>query len=419
MSNLILNFRHLTRDVRLYIVAFGCIAFGYFGVLGVLFNLYLVRLGYGPEVIGLLVGGGQLIWGISALPAGMVGARIGSRDGILWGMRIMAVTMLLLMCAEFLPASMKIQWITLFWMGAWIGSALLIVNGTPYLMEVSALENRRSAFALQQAAMGLFGFAGSLAAGVLPANIAGISGLGLESPTVYWVALWLTPLAYCVGLVVMQRTQPLPAIVQVERSGYEAKMPWVLFGFIGLLVFLQTTGEGSVRAFFNVYLDTTLAVPITQIGIVMGIGQFLPILSSLAAPLLMERLGNARTMMLAGVMAALFMLVLAYFTNWMAASLGYIGFLLVLPIGGIARNLFSQEIVAVHWRTTMSAVFTMGIALGWSSAAGLGGYLITGFGYTALFIIGAVTAATAVVILWIYLHTRLKGGATSTIGAAP
>ena len=41
------------RNIWLYLLAWGLVAFGYMGVQGVLLNLYLLRLGYEVEFIGL------------------------------------------------------------------------------------------------------------------------------------------------------------------------------------------------------------------------------------------------------------------------------------------------------------------------------------------------------------------------------
>jgi predicted MFS family arabinose efflux permease len=57
-----------------------------------------------------------------------------------------------------------------------------------------------------------------------------------------------------------------------------------------------------------------------------------------------------------------------------------------------ARGIFSQEIVFPRWRTTVSAFGTIGMALGWSSSAYLGGSLIKIIGFQGLFILGAASA---------------------------
>jgi hypothetical protein len=71
-----------------------------------------------------------------------------------------------------------------------------------------------------------------------------------------------------------------------------ARPPFGLLSFWALVVFLEASGEGTVRMFFNVLMDTQLHVPTATIGIVMGAAQLLPILVALALPLLLLRLGT-------------------------------------------------------------------------------------------------------------------------------
>jgi hypothetical protein len=69
--------------------------------------------------------------------------------------------------------------------------------------------------------------------------------------------------------------------------------------FIGLLVLLETLGEGVVRAFFNVYLDAGLHVPTARIGAIFSVAQGLPIVAALITPAVMARLGKTTTIGLA------------------------------------------------------------------------------------------------------------------------
>ena len=46
--------RLFSRDVRLFLVSSGVIGFSYFGITSVLLNLYLLRLRYGHEFVGLV-----------------------------------------------------------------------------------------------------------------------------------------------------------------------------------------------------------------------------------------------------------------------------------------------------------------------------------------------------------------------------
>ena len=66
--------------------AAACIGFSFVGLHAVLFNLYLVRLGYGTEFIGAVHGSMMLLMTASSFPAGWLGRKLGSRFGMALGM---------------------------------------------------------------------------------------------------------------------------------------------------------------------------------------------------------------------------------------------------------------------------------------------------------------------------------------------
>ena len=83
--------RGFSRDVRLFLVTSLLTVFCFMGVYLVLFNLYLVRLGYGPEFIGLANAAGLLVYGVSSLAGGEIGRRWGSRRGMIAGLATLAL----------------------------------------------------------------------------------------------------------------------------------------------------------------------------------------------------------------------------------------------------------------------------------------------------------------------------------------
>jgi MFS family permease len=77
--------RMFSRDARLFLLTYALWG-GFFGIQGVLFNLYLLCLGHGPEFVGWVNGIGRLIFGLFSLPAGALGGRLGNRRTIIAGM---------------------------------------------------------------------------------------------------------------------------------------------------------------------------------------------------------------------------------------------------------------------------------------------------------------------------------------------
>jgi len=390
--------RTFNRGIWLFLLAWALMAFSYFGIQGVLLNLYLLRLGFGPEFIGLLIASGQIIWAVMALPAGAIGARMGLRAALITGSVLLTLGMGMLLMVEAFPRSVWAIWLFGCWMLLWVGAALNTVNSIPYLMNVSAAAERNHAFSAQGAVIGLMAFVGSLVAGLLPGLVIAWRGGSLDEPAPYRYALWLAPLVYALGVLVWAGAPHVKLAGEAETLSPSTK-PLRLFVFFGLVVFLLTASEGAVRAFFNVYLDQALHVPTAQIGTILGVGQLLPVFIVLITPQLLGRWGTSLTLFVTTAGAGLAMLPLATLAHWVPASLGFLGVMSMLAVNGPARNIFSQEIVLPRWRTTTSAIGTIGLALGWASMAAVGGYLIVHVGFGGLFFVGAVLAFASA-ILW-------------------
>ncbi len=237
-----------------------------------------------------------------------------------------------------------------------------------------------------------------LVAGILPGIFAAWLGTSLDDPAPYRLALGIAPLVYLLAIWLMAGARPLRT-PKAEGGGAATARPWLVLIFLGVVVLLQTAGEGSARAFFNVYLDTGLALEPAQIGATMGIAQVLPIVAALMSPLLMRRFGTVHTLALSSLVIGFAFVVMGVLPRWGVAGLSYAAIISMATVNGTARNIFSQELVSVRWRTTASAVLTIGLALGWATMAAVGGFLIQSTGFRGLFFASAGLAFAGVLVL--------------------
>jgi MFS family permease len=158
------------------------VGFSYLGVYVTLFNLYLLRLGYGPVFIGQINAAAQLGFALFSLPAGVLGSRWGSRNVAAAGLGVTALSLGLLPLAEFLPTTWQARWLMTTFITTWLGGALYLVNNYPLLMSITNPAERQHAFSIRQALTPLGSFAGSLASGFLPGLLATAMGFSLTSP---------------------------------------------------------------------------------------------------------------------------------------------------------------------------------------------------------------------------------------------
>ena len=117
---------------------------------------------------------------------------------------------------------------------------------------------------------------------------------------------------------------------------------------------MQTASDGSLRAFFNIYMDRGLGVSTVQIGSAMGFAQLLPVAAALLAPRVMSRLGSARSYGLGTLGVAASVILIAAMPNWLIAAGGYMGIVTLYSVVVPARNVLSQQIVTPRWRAARS-----------------------------------------------------------------
>lgn len=385
-------------------VGWACTATAYFGVSAVLFNLYLVRLGFGPEFIGLLSGAGQFVWALCALLAGVFSRRFGLRTSLLVSAAGQGLGMLALLCVESLPREIWPAWLLVTWMAQWALAAPLTVSGAPLLMQVTPLPYRRQAFTAQAIVMGIVAFLGSLLAGHLPGWLSGWVGAGLDAPAPYRTALFLIPVCYLLAFPLWSRLklQPLGG----GRAEAAEGPPRRLLLFVVGVVFLQTSAEGALRTFYNVYLDRVLLAPVDVIGQIGALAQVVAIATALAIPRILGRLGNTLTLCVTSLGAALAMIAIARATSVPVAGGAFVAAMALMGIGSQARQLFSQELVAPEHRTQISATNSLGVGLGWATMSGVAGLLVNSLGYTGVFGIGAILAFGAAATLFGFSRRR-------------
>ena len=399
--------RDFNRDVRLYLITtliIGLTVDG--GVYTVLFNLYLLRLGYGPEFVGLVNGSGMLVFALCCLPAGTLSGRLGNRRMMILGLTLLLIGCGLLPFAELRTGNWQAGWLFITWCFAFTGFAMYFVNTAPFVMTVTHQSERNHVFSVQAALWSLAGFAGSLIGGFLPGLFAIYLGVSLDQAAPYRYSLLVASVLLIPSVLAIVATRgghPQPI---KERPTTGEASPLKLIAFLTLVRLLVVTGVGTLFTFFNVYMDAGLQISTVHIGVVSAVGRLLSIPTALIVPLLTVRWGSGRTAAWASLGTAFGMLPLIFIPHWGAAGLGYIGTIALTSIRYPAFLVYTMERVSPGWRGTMSGAGEMASGLSFSAMALGGGYIIEAFGYPSFFLTGA--SLTVVGTLSFLIHLRLQ-----------
>ncbi len=401
--------RDFNHDVRLYLITTMLIGFTVDGgVYTVLFNLYLLRLGYGPEYVGLINGVGMMAFALFCLPAGTLSGRWGNRRMMIAGLSLLSIGCGLLLFAELHTVHWRDAWLLITWCIGFIGFAVYFVNTGPFVMQVAHQEERHHVFSVQAAVWSLAGFAGSLVGGFLPSIFAMYLGVSLDHPAPYRYSLLAAGLLLIPAVLAIVATREIHTQPITEKRAKDGASPLRLIAFLTVVRLLVVTGVGTLFIFFNVYMDAGLHISTAHIGVLSAIGRLLSIPTALIVPFLTIRWGSGRTAAWASLGTAISLLPIAFISHWGAAGLGFIGVLALTSIRYPAFLVYTMEVVSPAQRGTMSGAGEMASGLSFSAMALGGGYIIEALGYRSLFLTGATLTVIGTLGLLIHLHTKQR-----------
>jgi MFS family permease len=286
MTTYLQKLRMFSRNARLVLLTFALWG-AFFGIHGVLFNLYLMRLGYGPEFVGWVNGMGRLVFGLFSLPAGALGGRLGNRRAILTGMCLGLAGFGLLPLAELVPVTLRQGWVLATFALGWLGGALYVVNTNPFLMDATTAGERNHVFSVREAVLPLAGIAGSLVAGMLPALFCRAFGGSLDQPAPYRTPLFLAAALLVPGVPALLATREATTVREKPSAAQAGAVPYGIIALLALVVLLRSTGVELTL--FNVYLDAGLHVPASLIGVLMAIGKALAVPAAFFVPVVIGR----------------------------------------------------------------------------------------------------------------------------------
>ncbi len=414
VCTLLARYFNFSPDIRRYLISTAMLAATIDGGIHVVvYNLYLLRLGYGPDLIGAINAVGIALFAIACVPAG----RLGERFGLL---RVMRIGMgMILLGAVFPPL---IGWLPVAWhtpllmLGTAIvniGLAAYFVASAPYITRNGTPEQRMRMFSLQSVAFAVFGFLGSLVGGWLPTGLAALGVGPLTQPQSYQWTLWTVPLLLAFACFMLSRMNEAaavePSVTTVGATLAPAAAPLIgLFAFFGLLRFLQVGGVGVMQTFFNVYMDSALNVDTATIGSIQAVARLLGVPMALAIPWMTRRLGSGGTAALALGIAGLAILPMTLITlPWVAAA-SYIVVWLTTPVRYAAFMVFILGRTPARVHGTLNGTQEALAGASFALIAYGGGLLIGPFGYSLVFTLGAIGMLSAATLLALYAFRTRK-----------
>ena len=426
------QFGRFQRNARLYLIS-NALSGVSVGILLVLYNLYLVALGYGTDFIGVILLLGTLGAGLAIFPAGWCVDRFGGKAILIWSSLLIGLAGVgLILFRQPVPLL-----ISSFVTG--IGGAFLLVVNAPFLTANSTPGERSHLFSLNIVLTLVTIVLGKVIGGVLPVWFRGSSwliaalpqwsqGLLANQPDArpYQLALLLAGIIAGPSLVPLfllnndrPNASPQPvASLALQKALLDLRhvQVWtVLRSSIFLLSLTQLLiglGAGLFIPYFNVYFVQRLHTSSALFGLIDGGATAITALLTLAAPLLALRLGKVNTIVLTQLASIPLLL-----TIGLTGTLGFAALLYLFRQGlmdmsnGIFQT-FSMEAVPQQHRGLANSSYQASFQVAWALTAPLGGLIIVRLGYPPIFMAAAACYLLSIAILWTRFGHAKRSGAS-------
>jgi MFS family permease len=406
---------HFQRDVRLLFAATGIFAVSFFGIQQLLKVLYILRLGYGLEYVGLFNATGAMAYMLMSIPSGILSDRFGTRVVMLAGGILTVIGMAALPLSEAVPSWAGRAWPIISQLILTGGWSMFNVNMVPALMSWTTPQDRNQAYALTSVLRGLGTFAGTISGGLLPGLFVYLFAQSLDDPEPYRWSLWVGAGLGLLGLAPLVLVSPVKGAVV---SGYEqgaGPFPVLPLAVVIIYVYFSHGAWATCQAFCNAYLDTNLQLSAASIGLITGVGQFAAILAPLLNPRLAARYSNGWILLITTVGTGLSLLPLALLTHWSAASLGILGVMALAAAWMPAFQVYQMELVNSRWRSLAYGIVSMAMGFTFASISLIGGYIAAEWGYRSLFLLGVAMCVVGSVLMWAMLRRSFEQSLASEL----
>ncbi len=423
------QFGRFQRNARLYLIS-NALSGVTTGILLVLYNLYLVSLGYHTDFIGIVLFVAAIGAGIAIFPAGVCVDLFGGKPVLIFSN--------LLIGAAGVGQILFRQPIPLLVSGfiAGIGGAFTIVVNAPFLSLNSTQDERSHLFSLNIVLGLVTTVLGNIIGGVLPLWFRSISWLMALLPS--WLAGLLAaqpdPRSYQLSLLfagviagpsliplfMLKNNRPVNGIrdrvgagdgmggegaLVAARGGEPEMSPKSMFPFLRasirttlrspilLLVLVQAligTGAGLFIPYFNIYFVQYLKASTALFGLLNGGATAITALLTLGAPWLARRIGKVNSIALTQLSSIPLLVTLGLIPLLPLASTLYLFRQGLMDMSMGVLQVYSMEAAPERYRGLANSSYQAAFYVPWALMAPLGGLLIAHFGYPAVFISGAI-----------------------------
>jgi MFS family permease len=369
------------------------------GFSSLLFNLYLVSMGFDVSFVGLcatLLSVGSIT---SSLPAGLIADRIGRK-------RAMVIGQVGIIFAQSGAALSRQAWMIagsnlLF--GA-VG-ALFTTSVAPFLTENSTKQERSILFTLNYSLMNVAQFLVMVVGGYLPRLFAALLRVGPESAPAYRGVLLTSTFLMALALVPILTLKDQRRAARTSRRLSRHVWRWFthprLVAQMILPQVIVAFGAGLVFPFINLFYKERFGVSDATLGWILGVTSITAAMVMVVGGSIAERIGKIQALFVSRSISVPLLVIIGFAPTLpvvVAAHWTRSGF---MRIGDPLYLAFAMEQLPEEERATGASLLTLGWETGWGAGPYVSGLVQTRTGFGPLF--AGTTACYLLSLFFVYL----------------
>lgn len=346
----------------------------YTGIYGILFNLYILNLGYGADFLGLVLSTHVLASSAMSIPAGILCDRFDKK-------KLMVISGLFSTLAAVPLYLFASPWSLLFFsIAGGVFVSIASVTLTPLLAENCRKDDTVHVFSANSSISWIASILGCAIGGIVPGMWGTFAGLHVDS-------LRLTLLSavslLVMGLAVMLLVKENKAAPTCKCSAFSLKdiklSPDILKFTLTSLTF--GVASGMIVPYFNVYFTQSLHMSVLDVGLISAFAGGVMILGFVVTPYLTSKIGKIRTAVATKILAAPFLMGLALTKSFLAAAGAYVAYMFFINMAGPATTSFQMEQIKKEEQGFAVGMMMTGNYVAVSGSTLISGLLIAGGNY--------------------------------------
>ncbi len=394
----------LTHPIVLRLYVFTMIVGFLNGIPDVVFNFYLIALGYGSEVSGQMAGLVRLSGFVFGIPIGIAVDRWGSIRTMQAGAIANVIVWTILVFAP------NVQFIQVAYFCSGVFFSIATIAAITALSAIGSTTERAQLVGMNFTIITVLGFAGSMIAGFLPGWFAPLWGVAATDVIAYRATLGVLVVASAAALLPLIGVAAQTATFHAARgpqgdADVSVSLPRIIAMTLGY--FVVGCAGGILHPFLNVYLRDVYALPDGSIGIIVAVFTLLMGVGGIVGGQLVKRYGVRPVVVFASILCLPFCLGLLSPLLTVAVG-GY--FVLCLLIGMVFpyMDMLLFQAVATRQRGVAKSISTMSWSFGWAIAAYASGMMQRTGNWDAMIVISAAGYALCGVLFGLIPFTAVR-----------